>query len=113
MLPRRSGFRQLLEMAVKTFSQDAPFRSVSTGSREHDEVPRRQRRSVAERFARQALELVAVHGAFCSSARDRQTESRGGAAVRPCENREESIARARSLGEHSPELCGLVQALVG
>ena len=113
MLPRRGRFRQLFEMAVEALAQHTPLRLMGTGSREDDEVPRRQRRTVAERFAGEALELVAVHGASCSSARDRQTEARGGAAVRACENREEPIARARRLGEHSPELCGLVQALVG
>src|SRR5512134_2568859 len=113
MLPRRGRFRQLLEMPIEARAQHAALGSVGAGARKHDEVPWRQRRLMAKRFAGQSFELVAVHGAFRSSARYRQTEARGGAAGRSCENGEEAIARTRGLGEHSPELCRRVQSLVG
>src|SRR6186713_1383170 len=113
MPPRRSRFRQLLEMAVEARPQHAPFRFVGSGARKHDEVPRRQRRLLAKRFAGQSFELVAVHGAFRSSARDGQTEARGGTAGRSSENSEVAIARARGLSEHAAELCRRVQSLVG
>src|SRR5262245_12249502 len=113
MLPRRGRFRQLLEMLVEARAQNAPLGALGAGARKDDEVPRRQRALMAKRFAGQSLELVAVHGAFRSSARDGQTEARGGTAGRSCENGEEPIARTRRLGEHSPELCRRVQSLVG
>lgn len=113
MAPGPGDLRQLLEMPVEALAQRAPLRFVGTRSREHDEVPRRQRRLVAKGLAGEALELVAVHGAFRSSARDRQAETRGGTAGGSSEHSEEAIARARRLGEHSAEFCGRVQSLVG
>jgi hypothetical protein len=68
MLPCCSRLRQLLEMSVETRAQCASFRSIRARAREHDEVPRRQRRLMAKGFARETLELVAVHGAFRGSA---------------------------------------------
>src|SRR5512139_418623 len=113
MLPRRGRFRQLLEVAVEARTQHAPFRFVGAGARQHDEVPRRQLRLMAKRFAGQSFELVAVHGAFRSSARDGQAEARGGSAGRSSENGKEAIARTCRLGEHAPELGWRVQSLVG
>ena len=114
MLPRCGGrFRQLLEVPIEARAQRAALRAVGAGTREHDEVPRRQRGVLAKRFARETLELVAVHGAFRNSTRDGQTEASGGTAARPRENGEEAIARTRGLGEYSPELRRRVQSLVG
>jgi len=113
MLLRRGRLRQLLEVPVETRAQRAPLRAAGTRSREHDEVPGRQRSLLPEGLASDAFELVAVHGAFRNSTRDRQAEARGGTAGRSREHREEAIARARRLGEHSTELCGRVQSLVG
>src|SRR5688572_19567122 len=113
MLPCRGRLRELLEMPVQARAQRTPLRAVGTRSREHDEIPRRQRRLLTERFAGEALELVAVHGAFRSSARDRQAEARGAAPGRPRENGKEAIAGTRRLGEHASELCRRMQSLVG
>jgi hypothetical protein len=67
MLPCCNRLRQLLEMSVETRAQCRPLRSIGAGAREHDEVPRRQGRLVAKGFARETLELIAVHGAFRGS----------------------------------------------
>jgi len=105
MLPCCCGsLRQLLEMSVEARAQHAALRAVGAAAREDDEVPRRQRSLVAERFAGETLDLVAVHGSFRCSTRDGQTESCRGAATRSRENGEETITRTRGLGEYSPEL---------
>jgi len=109
----RSCLRQLLEMALEACAQRASLRAVGSGSRKHDEIPRWQVRSVTKRFARETLELVAVHGSFRNSTRDGQAEPSGWAPVRARENGEIPVARTRGLGEYSPELCRRVQSLVG
>jgi len=114
MLPRCGGrFRQLLEVPIETSAQRDSLGAVGSSTREHDEVPRRQSGALAKRFAREALDLVAVHGAFRNSTRDGQAEASDGTAARPRENGEEAIARTRGLGEYSPELRRRVQSLVG
>ena len=114
MLRCRCGnLRQLLEMLVEARAQHAALGFVGAGASEHDEVPRRRRAQMAKRFTGEALELVAVHGAFGGSTRDRQAKAGDAAATRSCQDGEETIVRTRGLGEDSPELCRFVQSLAG
>jgi hypothetical protein len=57
----------LFEVPIEARAQYAPLGSVRAGTRENDEIPRRQGALVAKRFAGEALEFVAVHGSSRSS----------------------------------------------
>jgi hypothetical protein len=109
----RGGLRQLLEVPIEARAQRMTLRTVGSGAREHDEIPRRQCVLMAKGLASDALEFVAIHGASRSSAGNGQTEPRAGTATGAGENGEEAIARARGFGEYSPELRSCVQSLAG
>src|SRR5688572_8160758 len=114
MLRGRGGrLRQLLEVSIEARAQHAPPGFVGSRTREHDEVPVRQRELLTKRFASETLDLVAVHGAFRNSTCDGQAEPSVRAAARSRENGEEAIAGPRRLGKYSPELRRPVQSLVG
>jgi hypothetical protein len=110
---RGGRLRQLLEMSIEARAQRTALGSISTRSSEDDEVPRGQCELLTKRFARDTLELVAVHGAFGNSARDGQAETRAGTSARAREYRKKAIAGTRRFGEHTPELRWLVQSLIG
>ena len=99
------------EMLVEAAAQALRLRRGRERFREHDEVPRGQTRRSAKRFARDALQAVAIHRAFRRAPRDREAQSSGFGAVRAAEHREELIGRARRIGEDACELRGCMKAL--
>lgn len=100
-------------MLIETAAQRSVVRGRGAGLRENHEVPWWQVALEAEDFAREALESIAVHGAFRGSARNRQAEARDRTSRGPGEDSEETIGRSGGLGEHATELGRGVQALLG
>jgi hypothetical protein len=110
---RCRNLHQLREVLIEAGTQHAPLGFVGAGASEHDEVPRRQRAQVAKRFTGEAFELVAVHGAFGGSTRDRQTKASDGVAARSGKDSEEAIARTRGLGKNAPKRRRCMQPVIG
>lgn len=91
MAPRASDLLQAIEVPVETRAERRLVRGTRIGFGEHDEVPRWEIALQTKGLAGESFELVAVHGSFCRSARDSQTEPRGNTAARSRENREVAI----------------------
>lgn len=81
-----------------------------TSGHHHQVQPLERGPALAEAFAHQALDPVAVNGAAQLLAGDRQAEARGLAAVAPGENGETAVLNAARPLEDTPELAGLQQS---
>jgi hypothetical protein len=110
---RRGSVSQPNEMLIETRAQRSVVGGCGAGLRENYEVPRRQLALESECFAREALESVAIHGAFRGSARNGQAEARDRATRGPGEYGEETIGRSGGLCKHATELGRVVQTLLG
>jgi hypothetical protein len=86
-----SGLLQAIEMSIETRAQRWFVHGARIGFGQHNEIPQRQFALHTKGLAGESFEFVAVHGSFCRSAGNGQTEASGCTAARSRENREVAI----------------------
>jgi hypothetical protein len=98
---------------LETGAQRSVVRCCRAGLRQNYEVPGGQFALEPESFAREALQSVAVHGAFRGSTRNRQAQTGARTSRGPCKDGKEAIGGSGGLCKHATELGRRVQALLG